>query len=181
LDLRNNAHVSEQFLCPAKIFSHRRKQRQSPLHIAVNICLSVLNVIRIDQHSIDPIAEDRFGIKRIGLDSETRVWFIEISRRCYNLLRLDESNLQNPFARGEESAKDFAIPISSPHDFSLAASPVVFVAKSIQNILDSQSEISVIGIFGNGLIAMPLSDDVIDSVFEGVDCEFIGVGEQSTL
>jgi hypothetical protein len=43
--------------------------------------------------------------------------------------------------------------------------------------LDVPGKVGIFGVFGNGLVAVPLTDDVIDSVFESVDGEFIGIGE----
>jgi hypothetical protein len=94
------------------------------------------------------------------------------------LFRLDESQLQNSFSGRKESAKDFAVSVSSPHDFTLAASPIVLFAKGIEYILDLMSKTCILGIFGNDLIAMSLSDDVIDSVFKGIERELIGIGKQ---
>jgi len=63
----------------------------------------------------------------------------------------------------------------------LATCPIVFFAEVIEDVLNFQSESSVCWFFSNDLVSVSLSDNVVDSVFEGIESEFIGIGKLPTV
>ena len=70
LDFGNHAHVPQQLFRAVEVLAHRIEQRQAAFHVGIDVRLAVLDFGGVNEPAVDPVAQHRFHVERIGLDAE---------------------------------------------------------------------------------------------------------------
>ena len=182
LDLGHDAHVPQQLLRAAEILADGEEQRQAAFHVRVDVRLAMLDLGRIDQPAVDPIADDRLDVVRIGLDAKPRRRIGQPIGGRRNLVRLDEAHARRAVRGRKQPQKALAVAVLAADDLLLARVPMVQADELVDDGLHLGRERFGAGVpFGVRPIGVSAADDVADAVFVAVDGELVGDGQGAAL